>query len=265
MGSNPFIRQQTDMVKLVNTLVLETDDSYLEGSSPSIRTKKMRYIKNKIRLSWNKYNIYNLLEFKNLIKGRKKKKIAFKRSKFQKVEKSKRFVLKNFSKDKNRNLIEELEKKNTTYKKQLQTKQQLRFLYCNLREHQFAKLFKLKGIILLEKRLDTILYRMNFTKSLFESRQLINHGHVLVNNKIIKSASHLLKEGDLVQIKQDSILFMKKAFKLPKIKDIITLPKYLEVNYKNFSGILISEPQVNEIPLPFKIKFKHIYNYYSRA
>lgn len=114
------------------------------------------------------------------------------------------------------------------YGKRLQAKQKLKLFYGNLTESFFKNTYleanRLKGLIsnnfilLLERRLDIIIYRLNFAESIFQARQLINHGHILVNSKVITIPSFLIQKQDLITVSD----YIK-----PKIK------KNIYINLKN--------------------------------
>ena len=100
------------------------------------------------------------------------------------------------------------------YGTQLQAKQKLKFYYGNMNERQFRntyrKALKKRGntsenfIGLLERRLDTVIYRAKFAVTVFSARQLINHGHVKVNGKKVNIASYQLKEEETIEIRDKS-------------------------------------------------------------
>ncbi len=104
-------------------------------------------------------------------------------------------------------------KKLSNYGQQLQEKQKVRFMY-GLNEKQFRKTFekakKVKGVLgedflnLLESRLDNIVYRIGFANTRKAARQIVNHGHILVNGKKIDIPSYQVKPGDVVSLKEKS-------------------------------------------------------------
>lgn len=105
-------------------------------------------------------------------------------------------------------------KKLSEYGIQLQEKQKVRIMY-GLTEKQFRKTFeaagKKKGIhgtnllIMLESRLDNIVYRMGLAKTRRSSRQIVNHGHILVNGKRVDIPSYQVKPGDVVSVRESSL------------------------------------------------------------
>ncbi len=104
------------------------------------------------------------------------------------------------------------EKRNRFFQKRLFEKQQFKFFYRCLPKYQIKNLFKkLKKkksqinifenfILLLESRLDVVVFRLNLAKTIFESKQLINHGKIKVNNKIVNKPNFLLKKGDIIKM-----------------------------------------------------------------
>lgn len=105
-------------------------------------------------------------------------------------------------------------KKLSEYGIQLQEKQKVKFMY-GLTEKQFRKTFdeagKKKGmhgvnfLIMLESRLDNLVYRMGMAKTRRASRQLVNHGHILVNGKHVDITSYQVKPGDVISVKESSM------------------------------------------------------------
>lgn len=97
----------------------------------------------------------------------------------------------------------------------------------------------------LESRLDTILYRAQFVQSMRSAKQLISHGKVFINGTKIKINSYIIKKGDLIEIHPISHYYLKKNISLSKMKYII--PKYLEINFKTFQCLIISDISYNKI------------------
>ena len=104
-------------------------------------------------------------------------------------------------------------RKPSNYSVQLTEKQKVRFMY-GLSEKQFRKIFddaaKMKGVHgenflkLLESRLDNLVYRIGFANTRRAARQLVNHGHILVNGKKVDIPSYRVKPGDIIAIKENS-------------------------------------------------------------
>lgn len=149
-------------------------------------------------------------------------------------------------------------KKVSEYGLQLREKQKLRRIYGIL-EQQFSGYFSLaeskKGITgenllqILESRLDNVVYRIGFAASRKEARQLVRHGHFLVNGKKVNIPSFLIKAGDVVSIKEGSL-------DSPKIKEVLdgaashTAPEWLEVDVNSHSGKVKTLPLREQIDIP---------------
>ena len=162
--------------------------------------------------------------------------------------------------------------KPTDYGIQLQAKQKLKSYYGNINERQFRNIYrkalKKKGdttenlISLLETRLDTVIYRGKFTPTVFAARQLINHGHVRVNSKKVNIGSYLVKETDLIEIKEKSKkLTIIDGSLASKERDV---PEYIQLDDKNKSVKLIRVPKFSEVPYPVIMEPSLVIEYYSR-
>ena len=162
--------------------------------------------------------------------------------------------------------------KPTDFGIQLQAKQKLKAYYGNINERQFRNIYrkalKKKGdttenlISLLETRLDTIIYRGKFTPTVFAARQLINHGHVRVNKKKVNIGSCLVKETDLIEIKE-------KSKKLAVIDGSLSnkereVPEYIQSDDKKKTVKLIRVPKFAEVPYPVIMEPNLVIEYYSR-
>lgn len=151
-------------------------------------------------------------------------------------------------------------KKISEYGLQLREKQKLRRIYGIL-ERQFAGYFALaerkKGITgenllqILESRLDNVVYRLGYASSRKEARQLVRHGHFLVNGKKVNIPSFLVKAGDVISIKESSL-------DSPKLKEILedasgrTVPEWLEVDVNSHSGKVKNLPMREQIDIPIQ-------------
>src|SRR5947207_13243790 len=103
-------------------------------------------------------------------------------------------------------------KKPSDFGTQLAAKQKLKGYYANIGERQFRRLYeeavRRRGdtgdnlIELLERRLDAVVYRMKFVPTPFAARQIVNHGHVLVNGKRVNIASYQLRDGDTIELRR---------------------------------------------------------------
>ena len=148
-------------------------------------------------------------------------------------------------------------KKLSEYGLQLREKQKAKRYYGVL-ESQFEKYFdmanKKAGVTgenllqILECRLDNVAYRLGFALSRAEARQLVSHGHFLVNGKRVNIPSYLIKEGDVISV-------CDKSKSLPKIKAVLedteskVIPKWLELDRENAKGKVVALAQRDDIDL----------------
>jgi small subunit ribosomal protein S4 len=154
------------------------------------------------------------------------------------------------------------------YGVQLQEKQKLRHMY-GLGEKQFRNLFdkasKIQGIsgenfmVLLESRLDNLIYRLGFANSRAGARQLVAHGHVLVNGKKVDIPSYIVSTGDTLGLRE-------RSKNLSSIKEALAnrnyLPAYLDYNDSALEGKYTRLPE--RLELPQEIDEKQIVEFYSR-
>jgi len=159
------------------------------------------------------------------------------------------------------------------YGKALREKQKLKNWY-NLKERQFKNYVKevleKRGrvedassllIEILESRLDNVVFRLGFTNSRSLSKQLVFHGHFLVNGKSINIPSYLVKKGDIISIKTQKIkktIFQNLKNLLKKHKT----PSWLELDIEKLAGKVIGKPILEEVAPPVEISA--IFEYYSR-
>jgi SSU ribosomal protein S4P len=104
-------------------------------------------------------------------------------------------------------------------------------------------------LILLELRLDNILFRLGFARTRTEARQIISHKHVLVNGKCVNIPSYTVKAGDVIEIRE-------KAKRTQRYKDILevtagrTVPAWLEADQENLTGTVKEIPTRDQIDVP---------------
>ena len=162
--------------------------------------------------------------------------------------------------------------KTSDYGTQLAAKQKMKFYYGNMNERQFRNVYRKalnrKGnttenlIGLLERRLDTVIYRAKFATTVFSARQLINHGHVKVNSKKVNIASYLVKENDTIEIKDKSKeMTMIAGALVNKEREV---PDYIQMDEKNKKAKLIRVPKFSEVPYPTIMEPNLVIEYYSR-
>jgi len=162
--------------------------------------------------------------------------------------------------------------KPTDYGTQLFAKQKLKSYYGNINERQFRNIYR-KALVkkgdttenligLLESRLDTVIYRGKFTLTVFAARQLINHGHIRVNKKKVNISSYLVKETDVIEIREKSkTLTMIDGALSSKERDV---PEYIQLDDKNKTVKLIRVPKFAEVPYPVIMEPNLVIEYYSR-
>jgi small subunit ribosomal protein S4 len=141
---------------------------------------------------------------------------------------------------------------------QLREKQKLKRIYGIL-EQPFRRFFSIaeqrKGVTgenlltLLERRLDNMVYRMGFATSRSEARQLVRHGHIVVNQRRVSIPSYLVSPGDEVQVKEAS----RKITRIQESVDLAQrrgVPEWLEVNKDTFTGRVRALPTRAQLTLP---------------
>lgn len=159
-------------------------------------------------------------------------------------------------------------RKPSEYGQQLLEKQKLR-TYYGVNERQFQRLFKIAkaskdevtGLAffrLLESRLDNLVYRMGFARTRAAARQLVNHGHVLVNGKKVDIPSYLCSVNDVISFKEDSPLKVVKEC----IEAKLTPAAFVIVDTDKIQGTFARKPERNE--LPSEIQESQIIEYYNR-
>ena len=156
------------------------------------------------------------------------------------------------------------------YSAQLREKQKLRRIY-GLQERQFRGLFgkaeRREGITgehllkLLECRLDNVVYRLGFACSRREARQLVNHGHFLVNRRKTDVPAYHVKVGDVIEVRQRSRAVGAIVASLDAIESR-GIPAWLELNREAFKGTVKAVPTKDEISLP--VNEQMVVELYSR-
>lgn len=149
-------------------------------------------------------------------------------------------------------------RKMSEYGLQLREKQKAKFIYGVLEKpfrNYYAKAERMRGLtgpnlmILLESRLDNVVFRLGLARTRKEARQIVDHKHVLVNGKCVNIPSYLVSAGDVIEIKE-------KCKSSQRYKDILEvtegrlLPAWLDVDYENLSGTVKALPTREEIDVP---------------
>jgi small subunit ribosomal protein S4 len=162
--------------------------------------------------------------------------------------------------------------KPSDYKIQLQAKQKLKNYYGNLNERQFRNVFKeanrVRGntgenlVGILESRLDAVVYRAKFAQTVFQARQIINHGHIKVNGKKVNISSYMVKENDEIEVKESSKQ-MAKILSAVANKER-EVPEYIVADHKQMTAKFSRIPKMDEIPYPAIMEPNLVVEYYSR-
>ena len=150
-------------------------------------------------------------------------------------------------------------RKISEYGLQLKEKQKAKFIYGVLEKpfrNLFARAERMKNgtagenlMMLLELRLDNVMFRLGYGRTRTEARQIVDHRHVLVNGKIVNIPSYQVKPGDTIEIKE-------KAKSATRYKDILevtggrTVPAWLEADHENLSGKVVAVPTREQIDVP---------------
>ncbi len=157
--------------------------------------------------------------------------------------------------------------KQSDYGRQLLEKQRLRLQY-NISESQMVNTYKMATKLsgntadllmqLLETRLDAVIYRAGFARTIYAAKQYVSHGHVLVNGKKLNIASYRVKVNDVISIKASSrnLDCFQEAIRNSQA------PSYLEVSKADFSAKLAYVPAREEIPSQCEISL--VIEFYSR-
>ncbi|MFT8364027.1 MAG: 30S ribosomal protein S4 [Sporolactobacillus sp.] len=154
------------------------------------------------------------------------------------------------------------------YGMQMQEKQKLRFMY-GVNERQFRRIFddasRMKGVhgenfmILLESRLDNLVYRMGLARTRRQARQIVNHGHITVNGHRVDIASYRVKPGETIGVREKSrdLIIIKDA-----LESNTFVPEYLAFDEKTLEATYTRLPERSE--LPAEITEAMIVEFYSK-
>lgn len=149
-------------------------------------------------------------------------------------------------------------KKMSEYGLQLREKQKAKFIYGVLEKpfrNYYEKAEKMRGqagenlMILLERRLDNVIFRMGLARTRKEARQIVDHKHVLVNGACVNIPSYLIKAGDTIEIRE-------KSKSSQRYKDILEVtsgritPNWIDVDQENLKGAIKELPTREEIDVP---------------
>ena len=162
--------------------------------------------------------------------------------------------------------------KPSDYRLQLMAKQRLKGYYGSVSERQLRRYYlealRRRGdtgenlVELLERRLDATVYRMKLAPTPFAARQIVNHGHVLVNGKRVNIPSYQLRDGDTIELKQrakEMALVLEAAQSSER-----DVPDYLEIDHDRMRGRFIRAPKLADVPYPVTMEPNLVVEYYSR-
>lgn len=169
---------------------------------------------------------------------------------------------------KSKRQVQQSRRKKSEYGIQLTEKQKVKFYY-GLQETQFRNTYEKAAkraggagenlLIMLESRFDNVVFRMGFAATRREARQLVSHGHFLVNGKKANIPSMELKAGDVISVKEKS----KSSPKFKELRDmVITTPQWLDIDLDKLEGKILTAPTRADIDLP--IEERYIVEFYSR-
>lgn len=157
---------------------------------------------------------------------------------------------------KSKRQVKRTNRKMSEYGLQLREKQKAKFIYGILEKpfrNYYEKAKKMSGItgtnlmVLLECRLDNVIFRLGLAATRKEARQLIVHGHFTVNGKKVSSPGLQVKPGDVIKVKEAST----KSPKFKEIRDmVVTTPSWLTVDVDKLEGKILSVPERDEIDTP---------------
>ena len=161
---------------------------------------------------------------------------------------------------KSKRTLQRTNRKMSEYALQLREKQKAKFIYGVLEKpfhNYYEKADRMKGMtgenlmVMLESRLDNVVFRLAMARTRREARQIVDHKHVLVNGKQVNIPSYRVKAGDVVEIKES-----KKS--IQRMKDIVAVtagrlvPEWIDVNLENLQGTVKELPTREMIDVPVK-------------
>ncbi|HMS55746.1 MAG TPA: 30S ribosomal protein S4 [Fimbriimonadaceae bacterium] len=160
------------------------------------------------------------------------------------------------------------DRRQSEYGEQLLAKQVIR-RYYNLLEKQFRNTFEkaqrmhgntsLNFLRLLEMRLSTAVWRLGYARSIFQARQMVSHGHVTVNGRVVNIGSFLLKVGDEIAVRDREV-----SRKLARANHYegAAIPVYMEADVQNMKGKIVALPEREDFPKFFQEQ--QVVEFYAR-
>ena len=163
-------------------------------------------------------------------------------------------------------------RKLSDYGTQLHAKQKLKGYYANITERQFRRYYEEAArrtgdtgehmIGLLERRLDSIVFRAKFVPTPFAARQLVSHGHIAVNGKRVTIPSYLVKEGDRLELRSKA---KDMALVLEAVKNTERdVPDYIEVDHGKMTAKFLRTPKLGDVPYAVQMQPSLVVEFYSR-
>ena len=115
---------------------------------------------------------------------------------------------------------------------------------------------------LLERRLDTVVYRAKFVPTVFAARQIVNHGHIRVNGKRVNIPSYMVKDGDVIELRE-------KSRELALVLEAVSsgerdVPGYIDADHKKMRATYLRAPGLADIPYPVQMNPAMVVEFYSR-
>lgn len=163
-------------------------------------------------------------------------------------------------KDTNRNPKGQMRRKQSEYATQMNEKQKVKFVYGILEKQfrlYFEKAQKTPGqtgenlLVLIERRLDNVVFRMGFCSTRRDARQAVNHGHFTVNGRRVDIPSYLVKPGDVIAVKESS----RSSVKFKSIKEegaFCTSPRWIDTDVANLTAKITDMPARDDIDMPIE-------------
>lgn len=152
-------------------------------------------------------------------------------------------------------------RKQSEYAMQLQEKQKVKFVY-GIMEKQFRayyeKAARMPGktgenlLVMVERRLDNVVYRLGFAMTRREARQMVNHGHFTVNGRKVNIPSYMVKVGDVIEVRESSRSSVKFKRFLGEDAIIVNVPQWLEKEKNTLKGTVAKMPAREDIDLPIE-------------
>ena len=163
-------------------------------------------------------------------------------------------------------------RKLSDYGTQLHAKQKLKGYYGNINERQFRGYYEKASrktgdtgeqmIGLLERRLDSVVFRAKFAPTPFSARQLVSHGHVSVNGKRVTISSYLVSEGDTIELrsKAKDMALVLESVKSPERE----VPDYIDADHGKMSAKFLRTPKLGDVPYAVQMQPSLVVEFYSR-